>query len=326
MAEISVIVPVYKVEAYLSRCVDSILSQTFRDFTLILVDDGSPDNCGKICEAYAARDSRVHVIHQKNGGLSAARNTGIEWAMKHNEGQWLAFVDSDDWVHTDYLRLLYHAAEVYQTKISACGIQRTGGEPLADISEEDPVCLQADDYYCTETVHEGMTAVAWNKLYHKSLFQKLRYPVGKLHEDEFTTYKAVYEAGWVAIVHAKLYAYYQNPQGIMRSAWNPRRMHMLEAFEQQITFARETENERFLQKAVLRYIFATHEQLNQAQKVFHKELRVKLREGLKLGAICGVFPRNAENLWAYEEAYPIKPFWWLYFQGKALLRRKEKEA
>ena len=322
MALISVIVPVYKVEAFLCRCVDSILSQSFCDFDLILVDDGSPDNCGKICEAYAARDQRIHVIHQKNGGLSAARNTGIDWAMKHSDSQWLAFVDSDDWVHPDYLRLLYEGVTVCETRLSACGVQRTGGEALPLFVEKDPVCLSADDYYCSETVHNGMTAIAWNKLYHKSLFEKLRYPIGKLHEDEFTTYKAVYEAQRVAVVHANLYAYYQNPEGIMLSQWNPRRLHILEAVEQQIAFAQETGNDRFLKKAVLQYIYCIHEQLEKSQKVFHKELRSKLRRALKLGNSCSVFPRNAQTLWAYEEAYPVKPFWWLYFKGKAIFGRK----
>ena len=92
---VSVIVPVYKVEKYIHRCVDSILAQSFRDFELILVDDGSPDNCGAICEEYAAKDSRIHVIHQANGGLSAARNTGIEWALAHSDSQWLTFIDRD---------------------------------------------------------------------------------------------------------------------------------------------------------------------------------------------------------------------------------------
>ena len=106
MPLISVIVPVYKVEEYLSRCVDSILSQTFEDFELILIDDGSPDNCGKICDEYTKKDNRVHVIHQENGGLSSARNAGIDWAFENSDSEWLTFIDSDDWVHIQYLDLL----------------------------------------------------------------------------------------------------------------------------------------------------------------------------------------------------------------------------
>ena len=111
MPEISVIVPVYKVEQFLHRCVESILRQSFYNFELILVDDGSPDSCGDICDAYAAKDNRIHVIHQKNGGLSAARNSGIDYVMAHSDSHWLAFVDSDDWVHPDFLKILYSTAK-----------------------------------------------------------------------------------------------------------------------------------------------------------------------------------------------------------------------
>ena len=106
MPTISVIVPVYKVEKYIHRCVDSILSQTFTDFELILVDDGSPDNCGKICDEYAEKDIRIHVIHQENGGLSAARNAGIDWVFANSDSEWITFIDSDDWVHPEYLERL----------------------------------------------------------------------------------------------------------------------------------------------------------------------------------------------------------------------------
>ncbi len=315
MAEISVIVPVYKVEKFLHRCVDSILGQTFRDFELILVDDGSPDNCGELCDAYAARDSRIHVIHQQNGGLSAARNTGIDWVMAHSHSHWLAFVDSDDWVHPQYLQQLYAAAEHSLCKISACGFFRTGGEPLPEGEDFSIQSMSADDYYCG-SLHEGVTAVAWNKLYHRSLFKKLRYPIGKLHEDEFTTYKAVYQAGRIGVTPARLYAYYQNPEGIMRSEWNPRRMHVLEAFEEQIAFAREQGNDRLQQKTVLKYIFSIHDHLGKAIKVYRKELRQKMQTALKLGRECGCFPRNWQNSWAYEDAYPCKPFWWLMSKWK----------
>ena len=153
--------------------------------------------------------------------------------------------------------------------------------------------------------------MAWNKLYHRSLFKKLRYPIGKLHEDEFTTYLAVYETGCVGVTPAQLYAYYQNPEGIMRSEWNPRRMHVLEAFEQQLAFARLRGNDRLLGKIAEQYIYSVYEHLQKAQVVYRKELRRKLRSALKQGRECGCFPRNSETLWAYEAAYPCRLFWWL---------------
>lgn len=317
MLSISVIVPVYKVENYLHRCVDSILSQTFRDFELILVDDGSPDCCGEICEEYAAAHPFVHVIHQENGGLSAARNSGIDWAMTNSESRYLAFVDSDDWVAPEYLEMLYRAVQETGCAISACGVQRTAGEALPAEQSYHAEKMAADDYYCSETVHDGTTAVAWNKLYRKDLFASLRYPVGKLHEDEFTTYRLVYSVDAVAVVDARLYAYFQNDAGIMRSAWNPRRMHVLEAVEQQIGFAKEKNLKNLLDKAVEQYIFNVSRQLSQAEKPYHSFLRRKLRWGLCQGRRCGIYPFGWNTLWTYEQAYPMPPVWWLVFRIKA---------
>lgn len=317
MPSISVIVPVYKVEPFLKRCLNSILNQSFQDFELILVDDGSPDSCGAICDAYASRDARIHVIHQQNGGLSAARNSGIDWAFANSDSQWLAFVDSDDWVHKDFLLHLYRTVQETGCLLSACGFYRTGGEEHC--GEEPFACINttANGYYCSTEIHDGVTAVAWNKLYHKSLFAHLRYPVGKLHEDEFTTYQAVYAAGAIGVTFGRLYAYYQNPEGIMRSSWNPRRMHVLEAVEQQILFAQRTGNERFLRKAVEQYIYTSYDQLKKANETprcgaYRKELRRKLRRGLKQGSTLEISYLQWDTApWIYEEAYPIKPFWWI---------------
>lgn len=310
MPKISVIVPVYKVEAFLHRCVDSILAQTYADFELILVDDGSPDNSGVICEEYAAKDSRIHVIHRQNGGLSAARNTGIDWAFANSDSQWLAFVDSDDWVHPNYLQLLLKAAEQEDCCISTCGFYRSAGETIPEDAQEKFFSLLAEDYYCGD-YHDGVTAVAWNKLYHRSLFENLRYPEGKLHEDEFTTYQAIFAAGKVAVTPTRLYAYYQNPNGIMNAQWSPKRMHMLEAFDHQIAFAQERNLPRFLHKALEGAIYSTYGQLERAPREYHRELRRRLARALKLGRMmdCGLGYRQLH--WAYEAAYPCKMFWWI---------------
>ena len=128
MACISVVVPVYKVESYLSRCVDSILSQTFTDFNLILIDDRSPDKCSQICDEYAKTDSRIHVIHHdRNLGLSAARNSGIDWVFAESNSEWITFVDSDDWVHPLYLDALFNS--VHNHSISVCYRSISHGAP-----------------------------------------------------------------------------------------------------------------------------------------------------------------------------------------------------
>ena len=315
MPTISVIVPVYKVEPFLGRCVDSLLNQTYRDFELILVDDGSPDSCGEICDRYALQDSRVHVIHQQNGGLSAARNTGITHCLSESNSDWLAFVDSDDWVHPEYLQRLWETAEQTGCRISVCGFYRSSGEAIPEDPETVPVAMEAEEYYCSQ-IHEGVTAVAWNKLYHRSLFRKLRYPVGRLHEDEFTIYQAIFTAGEIGVTPVRLYAYYQNPDGIMRSQWNPKRMHMLDAFDQQIGFAQQNSHRKLLEKSTEALIYSICAQLPDAQKVFHKELRRRLRRALKLGRKldCGLGYSRIQ--WAYELAYPCRLFWWLVSRVK----------
>lgn len=180
------IVPVYKVEKYLKECIDSILNQTFTDFELILVDDGSPDRCPQMCDEAAKQDDRIQVIHQKNGGLSAARNTGIEAAR----GEWLGFVDSDDFVAPDFYEKLLTAAKEANADCAICSIQLT---------KEDGQCMDTPDNMKVEDcVHSGRAAletlmdkantpylVAWNKIYKREVFRTIRYPVGRLNEDNF---------------------------------------------------------------------------------------------------------------------------------------------
>ena len=171
MPAISVIVPVYNVEKYLPRCVDSILSQTFSDFELILVDDGSPDNCGAICDMYAAVDNRVKVMHQNNSRVSAARNAGINIA----QGEWIAFIDPDDWIHKDYLRLLYYGAEK-ETDIVFCDCLVTSNETEQD-SNTDEVCFE--DYSLADIRQNRIARTRpWGRMLRRTTIGDLRYISG----------------------------------------------------------------------------------------------------------------------------------------------------
>ena len=235
MSKICVIVPVYKVELYIYRCIDSILAQTFRDFELILVDDGTPDKSGAICDEYATHDNRIHVIHQENGGLSVARNTGIEWSFKYSDSEWLNFIDSDDYVHPKYLEILYATAVKMCVPLAACKYAMTRGEALI----VDETCLEikrisSNRYYCESAVPATVT---WGKLYKKQLFENIRFPIGRYHEDEFTTYKLLYKCKKIAVISQHLYAYYQNPDGITHSiSWEKLCVDKIEALVEQITF------------------------------------------------------------------------------------------
>lgn len=232
MPLISVIVPVYKVEPYLHRCVDSILNQTFTDFELILVDDGSPDNCGAICDEYAAKDGRVRVIHQKNGGLSAARNAGIDWVFANSDSSYFSFIDSDDWVHERYLELLFRASERYHVMISQCCRQETSGDTEPLPVSDKMLCVSPEEQY----IH-WYSAFAWGKLYQRECFHSTRYPEGILYEDVSIWYKILFSLDSIAIVDEALYYYYQRPDSIMNSNWTPAKLAQINAWEDQLRFA-----------------------------------------------------------------------------------------
>lgn len=231
MPEISVIVPVYKVEPYLRRCVDSILAQTFSDIEVILVDDGSPDGCPAICDEYAWLDKRVKVIHQKNGGLSAARNAGLDWVFANSDSQWISFVDSDDWVHPQFLEYLHRAAVESNVEISMCNVQKVSEFAITDkINVYDGYSIEnAMDFYSKQYF---LGTSAWNKLYKRNIFLKARYPVGKLFEDAFLTYRLLYQAEDIAYIDNKLYYYYKNENSIMHSHYTLLKLAEVEAVEE----------------------------------------------------------------------------------------------
>lgn len=257
MPKITVIVPIYKVEPYLRRCVDSILNQTFTDFELILVDDGSPDGCGVICDEYI--DPRITVIHQPNGGLSAARNSGIDWAFACSDSEWLAFVDSDDWVHSQMYELLYRAACDCSVSLSICDYQSMS-EMVAFSSQSvsAPTVYNGLDFFTSDK--NVIATVAWNKLYKKSLFDGYRYPVGKLHEDEYLTYKLLYKAENIAYLDQKLYFYFRNDSGITGSGYSVRNLDAIGGIEGQYQFFSNLADKKYQYKwkPFMVYVYEKH--------------------------------------------------------------------
>lgn len=235
MSLISVIVPVYKVEKYLKRCVDSILTQTYTDLEVILVDDGSPDKCGELCDIYASEDSRVHVIHKSNGGLSDARNAGIKIA----KGEYLTFVDSDDCIHKSMFEWLYKTLKENGCDIAIGGFQKFSEEKeiVNEFSIPKPEVLNnLEALNCLYGKHSVAFITAWGKLYHKSLFNEVRYPKGKIHEDEFVIHRLLYAAKRVAFINLPLYFYFQNESGIMNSGFSEKSFAAFEALEERMDF------------------------------------------------------------------------------------------
>lgn len=224
---ISVVIPVYKVEPYLDRCVQSVVEQTYTDLEIILVDDGSPDSCPAVCDAWAERDSRIKVIHKENGGLSDARNAGMAAAT----GEYMVFVDSDDWVSEYYIQALYEAAHYADADICECEMIKTDGEvPL----EEEP-CLEEAVCYETEQALSLLMQdrvfhqYVWNKIYRSAVIKGIAFRKGKTNEDEFWTYQIFGRANRVVKIEKRLYCYFQRSGSIMNSGYSLKRLDALEA-------------------------------------------------------------------------------------------------
>lgn len=210
MCEISIIVPVYNVEKYLKKCVDSILNQTFKDFELILVDDGSPDSSGAICDQYAEKDSRVKVIHKKNGGLSDARNAGIEVA----KGKYLGFIDSDDYIAEDMYELLHNNIVRENADLSICGIYDVyKGETPKILPEFRKVCTKVETMKLILDANV-ISVHAVNKLYKKELFDSIKYPVGIITEDAAIILEIVDQCEKIIIESTQKYFYFHRENSI----------------------------------------------------------------------------------------------------------------
>lgn len=211
---VSIIIPIYKVESYLRRCLDSIVRQTYKNLEIILVDDGSPDNCPQICDEYAACDNRIAVIHKKNGGLSEARNTGLDIC----KGEYISFIDSDDWVEKNYIEFLIKNAFSHQADIVIGNYDLVWDDHSASSEPFQEVVLEKKEVFfqiiTAQTTHLG---ISWGKLYKKRILDGERFPVGKTQEDNYTSYKFIYKANRVCCVDAVLYHYYQRDDSISKT-------------------------------------------------------------------------------------------------------------
>ena len=280
---ISVIVPVYRVEEYLERCVKSILSQTYKNLEVILVDDGSPDQCPAICDACAEKDARVKVIHQENKGLSGARNAGIDAAS----GEYFAFVDSDDYVSPHFIEELYQLLQDTGCAIGQCRFSYVKGDGLVE-EGDSAFCIYRGESLMEQLYgpEEKATCfvVAWNKLYRAELFKEtgIRYPEGRIHEDEATTYRLFHEAKKLVFLDRALYGYYTENGESITSVFSAKRLQWLTAHEERIAFFKKNGYEKLLPAAYrklcdacITFYFRCTEQVKDAEEL-KKELRKRL--------------------------------------------------
>jgi glycosyltransferase involved in cell wall biosynthesis len=309
---------VYNVEKYLQRCIDSILAQSYSDFHLLLIDDGSPDSCGIICDNYAKLDERITVFHQTNTGVSAARNLGIEWTLNKPEVQWLTFIDSDDWVHPLYLESLLHAAEYWNVKISQVGVMETDESlPYSNITSSVSVKKTSGAAYRTYGV------CPWGKLFHSSLLKNVRFPVGIRHEDEFVTYQILFSQDYVAHNDNLMYYYFKRSDSFMHTQWSPEHLSLLDAREQQLSYfsKRNLQNEyAYIYSYYLKDLIDASKQISQSQLEnrtnYIKDIQRRTRRAIREHAPAPK-PTIRNNPQVYEVAYP--KLMYVYWQFKGII-------
>lgn len=226
---ISIIVPIYNTEKYLNECVDSIINQTYKNIEIILVNDGSTDNCLKICDEYAQKDKRVKVIHKENGGLSSARNSGLDILT----GKYVCFIDSDDYVATTFVYDMFNLITKYNADIVQCkytnqSFVKLNNEEILD-SEQAILCLNNIDTHRT-------FVIACNKMYDVKLFDNVRFPIGKISEDAYTTYILFDKLEKMVVSESALYYYRTTPNSITNRKFSTKRYDAILAYEKEIEY------------------------------------------------------------------------------------------
>ena len=311
--KLSIIIPVFNVEKYVQTCLDSVIEQSFRDFEVIVVDDGSTDGSPAICDAAAKQDGRIRVIHQQNGGLSAARNAGLDIAR----GEWIGFLDSDDFILPDMYEKLMDAAEKARADIAVCNYLRVDvqGKPIEKQDQPIPdAVLNRDDI-----LRRALRApfhVAWNKIYRRCIFETLRYPEGKLNEDMFTV-TAIYDrAERIACLSDALYMYRVTPGSIMQTKKTFRHYDAVEAVDRCFQYYLSKGMKDMLPACEMRTFDSlrrVYYDLNQqerrapetkaAKAIYRRELNEMRRQGcLSLKCLCraavfGISPELYRKTW-----------------------------
>ncbi len=251
-SKISVIVPVYRVEDYLKRCLDSIIHQSYKNLEIILVDDGSDDACPAICDEYARKDDRIIVIHKENGGLSSARNAGLNAAT----GDFIAFVDSDDYINKYMYEQMMTRLVENGADICMCDFEYVLEAGIATEAEKEPAAGSIEKFdgrkaqylMCKDLVTRITYTVAWNKLYRKELFEGIRYPEGRIHEDEARTHELLYRGDVITYVRCPYYYYCKRDESIISSKASLNRYQLIDAYTDRLAFYRDKNESDLWQK------------------------------------------------------------------------------
>lgn len=298
MCEISIIVPVYNVEKYLKKCVDSILNQTFQDFELILVDDGSPDNSGYICDQYAEEDPRIRVIHKENGGLSSARNVGIDISR----GKFLSFIDSDDYIDSDMIKILYNDIIENETDISVVGYYDEYGKNIKNSKKNRNEKEILSNRQAIEKILEGktLTANVWNKLYKSELFETIRFVDNVIAEDAFIIIDLLLLCRNISVNKNFKYHYVHREESITTKGYSNKDLDTITAWEYNLSLLSD-KLPSLVEQAFSRVCWANFFVLdklslkkikNEEELILYKNIKKFLLENMKHILKSGSFTNN----------------------------------
>lgn len=249
--KVSIIVPHYKTELYIRKCVDSILSQTLKEFELILVDDGSPDRCGEICDDYSQRDSRVKVIHKENGGYSSAINAGLDIA----QGEYIGIVDGDDYIEKDMYETLYDLAKKYEADVVECNVHVVKDNDISPVSQIETIQVGDNLYALDRLIRWSWNSVLWNKIYRREVFSKLRLPYGKTYSDSWIIYKIYLCIKKYVYTGKCKYFYFRRDGSVMaQSKYSLKRLEGLECHEERFFYLKyHIKDESILEQVEYKY-------------------------------------------------------------------------
>lgn len=258
MPKVSIIVPIYNVAPYLSKCIDSILGQSFEDFECILVNDGSTDNSGEICDKYSKADNRIKVIHKENGGLSSARNAGLDVAT----GDYIGFIDSDDYIHRDFISILLNAMLTYNTEVSVCEFLDVSDDDDFSVTKTDITCpppriCPIKEAFSDNEIWHHIDSVC-NKLFRRDLFDNARFPCGLINEDTYIKPEIYSKVTSIAFIDYPLYYYYHSPNSILRSDFSLKKLDLIVATAHNIDFFLKIKEPQALENELIhlfRYYF-----------------------------------------------------------------------
>lgn len=280
---ISVIVPVYNVEPYLSTCIESIRNQTYSNLEIILIASFSSDNSVAICDLYSRMDDRIIVIHREAKGLSDARNVGIDAAT----GEYLSFIDSDDFISLDFIEILYLICKEYDCDIAQCNLMKIACNINDPIREGNPESIKLfsgiDMCYNLYNELSLSTVVTWSKLYRKKIFQNIRFPIGKIHEDVATAHQFFYLSSMVGVTTKKLYYYRQVETSIMGQSYTLKRLDGLQFYEERWHFFQERHQDKLSAITLYKYATSIPYHLQQIKEnvpdsqIIQKSLKLKCR-------------------------------------------------